>query len=390
MGHLPDAVAARGRLSFDELAFGDVDALALAMIVYPDVGDACAGAPAATLRDLAAAVSGERYKLHTELLRLMAEAPRYAGVRVGYAVSVLSEEDHLQFAAFCCDIAGIGRVLCYRGTDGTLAGWHEDFAMCYECPVSAQIAALLYLEEAARGTDAPLYLTGHSKGGNLSAYAAACASPALQERIVRAWSFDGPGFDPDTAAGEGCARILSRLRSVLPEASVIGLLLGCQPGYAVVRSDAAGLRQHDPFTWRTEGTELEYTGETSFSSRIAEQTVREGLSRLSPEERRRIVDRLFEIAEASGAHTTAELRGKLLTEIPRLLLSGDVRIGSDIRGPMARAVSAGAASAAQTYVGGLFARAVRALSDRAEKDTGPADRTDPSGESEGDEGSCRV
>ena len=50
------------------------------------------------------------------------------------------------------------------------------------------------MAEIAARTEGPLELTGHSKGGNLSVYAASFAGEQAQQRLRAAYSFDGPGM----------------------------------------------------------------------------------------------------------------------------------------------------------------------------------------------------
>lgn len=179
--------------------------------------------------------------------------------------------------------------------------------MAFESPVPAQSAALQYLQEAAAALSGPLLLGGHSKGGNLAIYAAAHADPAVQERIRAVYSFDGPGLDDATVASQGYARIAARIRSFVPQSSVVGMLLAYHPEYTVVKSDALGLMQHDAFTWQLLGTRFIEAPEVDAGSRLVNQTVHAWLSRVTPEQRRRFVDTLFGLLEASGATTVKEL-----------------------------------------------------------------------------------
>ena len=365
MPHLLDAVMARGWADFGALPFGDPDALALAVIAYLEVGDGCKTAAGLSLRETSRGIPADSHGRYSTLLRAMAASRRYADIRICHYANVFSQEEHMQFAAFCCDVPGVGRVIYFRGTDATIAGWHEDFAMLYESPVHSQTAALLYLQEASLDTDGPLLLTGHSKGGNLSSYAAAHAEPLIQNRILCAWSFDGPGLDEATVASAGYRNIRPRMRSILPEASFIGLLLGYNTDYLVVRSDGAGMRQHDPFTWLTKDGELDYTGETTFYSRVIDRTMHDCLDRMEPGSRRAIVDKVFGIVESSGARTLPELKTKLLTALPLILLGGETRMDDGMRDTlsdqMRSAVTFGAANAASEAVGSLITRALRRL-----------------------------
>lgn len=365
MPHLLDAVMARGWADFGALPFGDPDALALAAIAYLEVGDACKTVHGLSLHEAAKDVPPRSHGQYSSLLHAMADTRRYGDIRICNYANVFSQEEHMQFAAFCCDVPGVGRVICYRGTDATIAGWHEDFAMLYESPVRSQTAALMYLQQASLNNTGPLLLTGHSKGGNLSAYAASHAEPLIQNRILCAWSFDGPGLDAATVASPAYRRIQPRLRSILPEASFIGLLLGYNTDYLVVRSDGAGMRQHDPFTWLTSEGELDFTGETTFYSRVIDRTMHDCLDRMAPESRQAIVDKVFGIVETSGARTTAELKNKLLASLPLILLSGETRMDGGMWDTMAdqvrSAVTYGTANAAAEAVGSLIDRALRRL-----------------------------
>ena len=63
--------------------------------------------------------------------------------------------------------------VAYRGTDMTIVGWQEDFNMSVLSAVPAQLKATEYAEAVARACPRrPLRIGGHSKGGNLAAWAA--------------------------------------------------------------------------------------------------------------------------------------------------------------------------------------------------------------------------
>lgn len=94
------------------------------------------------------------------------------------AVSVLNDE--IQFAAMTVDLPDGTHIIAFRGTDGSLTGWREDFAMSFESPVPAQAAAQKYLEHHLMQDAGDVIVTGHSKGGNLAVYAAAHTKADLQ------------------------------------------------------------------------------------------------------------------------------------------------------------------------------------------------------------------
>ena len=245
------------------------------------------------------------------LLSAAGMTQRFASLPLRRAVQTTDAERQMQFAAVTFGLPDGTHFIAYRGTDNTLTGWREDFNMAFESPVPAQTAALEYLTQIAGETDGPLILGGHSKGGNLAVYAAAHAEAAVQGRIRTVYTFDGPGLDDATMVSAGYAAIAGRIRSFVPRSSVVGMLLAYHPEYTVVRSSATGLRQHDSFTWEVLGTGFRTVPDVDRGSQLVNQTVHAWLSRITPEKRRRFVDTLFDLLEATGATTVRELAASL-------------------------------------------------------------------------------
>ena len=141
----------------------------------------------------------------------------------------------------------------------------------------------------------------------------------LQSRIRRIYSFDGPGLDDATMASEGYAAIARRIRSFVPQQSVVGLLLTYHPDYTVVKSDGLGLLQHDSFTWQVLGTDFIAVTELDVGSQLVDHTVHEWLSRVSPEKRKIFINTIFDILEATGANTVKELLKDVPGRVPAIL-----------------------------------------------------------------------
>lgn len=317
MSNMLDYLAWRGDLPLALSPLNDVDSLIFAVLSYLDFP-----AEPTLLRDLSVpelpAAAWRRPTFLEDsntLLKRAAATERFAGVGIRRAAAVTDPDRDMQFAAVTFALPDGTHYVAFRGTDSSLAGWHEDFNMAFESPVPAQSAAVAYLNAIAAETDGPLLLGGHSKGGNLAVYAAAHADEATQARIHAVYSFDGPGLDDATMASEGYARIARRIRSFIPQQSVVGLLMSYHPEYTVVRSDGVGLMQHNGFTWQVLGTGFVAVTELDVSSQVVDSTVHAWLSRVSPEQRRRFVSIIFGVLEATGANTTKEL----LQRAPELL-----------------------------------------------------------------------
>ena len=320
MPNMMDYLAWRGDIALDYSPFGDVDSLivaSLSYLTYPN--------EAALLRDLALTVpqvDRNQFSFVHEIRSMLSAAAmteRFAGIRMHHPVAVTDQDRDMQFAAVTFDLPDGAHYVAFRGTDSTIVGWREDFNMAFESPIPAQSAAVKYLREAAALTDGPLILGGHSKGGNLAVYAAAHADAALQGRIRTVYSFDGPGLDDATMASDGYAAIARRIRSFVPQQSVVGLLMAYHPEYTVVKSDGVGLYQHDSFTWQVLGTDFIAVTELDVSSQLVDQTVHAWLSQVNPEQRKVFIDTIFDILEASGANTVKELLRDIPGRLPAVL-----------------------------------------------------------------------
>ena len=313
MANIMDYLVWRGDVPISACPWNDVDSLIAATLAYQAYPP-----EAVLLRDAAALLPPPPemeinfIKEGRALLSAAGMTERFAALRIHRIEIRTDPERDMQFAAITIDLPDGTHYIAFRGTDNTLVGWREDFNMAFESPIPAQTAAADYLARAAEALPGPLRIGGHSKGGNLAIYAAAHAVAPVQDRILTVHCFDGPGLDDATMASTGYGRIAGRIRSYLPQSSVVGLLLTYHPEYTVVRSDVVGLMQHDCFTWQLMGTRFVEVPEVDVGSQLVNQTVHAWLSRVTPEQRRRFVDTLFDLLEATGASTMKEL----MTDVP--------------------------------------------------------------------------
>lgn len=80
-------------------------------------------------------------------------------------------------------------------------------------------------------------LTGHSKGGNLAVYAAMNASDEVKDRVERIYSLDGPGFPESVVNSFEYASVSDRIVKIVPDSSVVGMVLETPERCMVVKSD---------------------------------------------------------------------------------------------------------------------------------------------------------
>ena len=306
-GNLLDYLIWRGDIGFSTDPWNEIDSLVFATVAYANFGENTLHfTNAVSFRDLYREdvlnkipqdESKPMYEDRMRLLELMAESRRFHSVRVLDQVNIVDENRDIQFSAVTFDIQNVGTVIAYRGTDPSLVGWKEDFMMSYETPVPAQTSALDYLKRIADQCPGDLYLTGHSKGGNLVMYAAAYVPEEIQKRLYSICSFDGPGLDDETMKSEGYLRIRDRISSVVPSQSVVGLLLNYHPNYRVVDAVESFLWQHNPFTWKISGRQFVTVDTVTPGSQVLDQSVHEWLKECTREQRETLVNSLFSLLE---------------------------------------------------------------------------------------------
>ena len=237
----------------------------------------------------------DRVKRDGELLAAAARTERFGELRLVFYRSELLPELQSQFAAVTWLLPGGGAVITYRGTDLSITGWKEDFNMSFQPQVPAQEKALWYLEAFARVHRGPIRLAGHSKGGNLAVYAAAKAQPELQERILSVHNHDGPGFHSQMLLDPGYRAILPRVRTFVPQSSVVGMLLEHEEPYTVVKSRQLSLLQHEPYSWEVLGGGFFTMEEVDGNSRFLDRTIKQWLADTTMDERNAFVDAVYEL-----------------------------------------------------------------------------------------------
>jgi hypothetical protein len=176
-----------------------------------------------------------------------------------------------------------------------------------------------YLNRAVEEQHRKVRVGGHSKGGNLSVYAAVKCDPKIQERIIHVYSNDGPGFPKRMVESEEYQRMLPKISTILPESSIVGMLLEHQEAFEVVRSTESFIQQHDAMSWEVLGTSFVYVKHLAIESILLDETMKNWLEQLSDEERQQIVDTVFEMLEEAGIHTVDDFYHSTWKKIQELL-----------------------------------------------------------------------
>ncbi len=321
-GTVMDYLRWRGDLTFAQDGFNEVDDLVLCIISYLnfrrfDDLRTTDPARAVALPDVAARLTEEDEQLglseldYIPLMRLAAETERFRDVRMFGFTHEWDEAKEMQFDAVSYLLPDDTLLVSFMGTDTSLVGWKEDFNMSFLTAVPAQERAAAYtVEMAAACPDRKLRIAGHSKGGNLAAWAAIHIPAPLQEqRLLDAYNNDGPGFSHDMVDSDAYRRVADKLHTYIPESSIVGVLLEHAEDYAVIDSSNRSVMQHEPMSWSVLGPRFVHLGQRSQMGKLSDDVLRQWIGSMTPQEREQFSDALFDVLSLSGkARTLDDLR----------------------------------------------------------------------------------
>lgn len=320
MANMMDYLDWRGDLSFAASEFNEVDNLILAQLAYVDflgiVPEQGSGEKI-TLKE----ASKRFFEIHDEkeilervsmtkmaafVMKKMAKTRRFGEILLSDYVDDISDEEQSQFSVVCITLEDGSLFVSFCGTDNTIVGWREDFNMGYLDVTPGQRKAVDYLNQVVTSEYRTVRVGGHSKGGNLSVYASVNCKPQVQKKIVQVFSNDGPGVSKEMMESEAYQSILPRITTILPEESIVGMLLEHQEDFKVVRSTQSGLSQHDAMSWEVLGNSFVYAEQMAAQSILLDKTMKAWLYQLDEEERKQIVETVFGMLEEAQIKTVDE------------------------------------------------------------------------------------
>ncbi len=316
MPNIIDYIRWRGDLTFCQSPPNAVDALVFSSLIYIRFGGRLESQPdiPILLRDageeyfaLADHESRVRVKNDLELLHEAARSVRFGQTKMVCYRDLLIPEQETQFAAVTYLLDDGSAFLAFRGTDYSLTGWKEDFNMSFQQTVPAQRLALQYTREVAAEYLLPLRLGGHSKGGNLAVFAAARSSPMLQPRILEVYNQDGPGFTKYLMDDPGYIAMVPRIKTFVPQSSIIGMLLEHEEPYTVICSSSVSVLQHDPYSWEVMGRDFVRMEEITQESRFVDSTIKTWFADMSNQDRNQLVDVMFTLLGSGGVDNVLDI-----------------------------------------------------------------------------------
>ena len=121
------------------------------------------------------------------------------------------------------------------------------------------------------------------------------------------FSNDGPGFSEELIASEAYHRMADRLTCLLPDDSLVGLLLENDGQYEVVKSHRKGLFQHDGLSWNVMGKSFVHLKSVTGGCKHIDRTLNEWVQQMTPAQREQFADALYSVLSTDNAQTLTDL-----------------------------------------------------------------------------------
>ena len=305
-----------GVYSFDELEFNDVDNLIFSSLSYVDLGDYVSANRfnKKTISSVGKAFF-EKFdsnskniiatKTGIKVLENIMNTRRFSSLML-YNYSYIGD-DKQQFSAITIDINSKLSYVSYEGTDHLLSGWKEDFELAYKFPIESQKYAIEYLNKTIGFFDKNIIIGGHSKGGNLALVASMYAKKSIKKKIIKIYSNDGPGLRKKEIESKEYKSIKEKYIHIIPNYSVVGLLLRHTSNYKVIKSTRKDLMAHSIMTWQINNTELVLADLSDLSKKI-DKSVLAWLDKNDDKKREKMITTVFNALENSGVYNLNDLK----------------------------------------------------------------------------------
>ena len=328
MANIEDYLKWRGDLSFKVNPFNEVDNLILSELAYLNLEGIAD--KKIKMKD---AIEGY-FKKYTEkeilkefalstnpinFYRQLQNSTRFGNLNIIKFVNEMSKSESKQFSALIVEMDLNTIYIAFKGTDKYLIGWKEDFNLSYMDAVPSQISALSFINDHVKFKHRKIYIGGHSKGGNLAVYAATFCKKNIQKRIKAVYNNDGPGFLDEFIALPNYQTILPKITTILPETSIIGMLLTHKGQYKVVKSNTVGIWQHDALSWQVNKDHFITIEKVDETSNKIQQTIADWLQKIGKKEREEFINTLFDLLDKNKIETVEDLIKLKLRKIPGLL-----------------------------------------------------------------------
>ncbi len=239
-----------------------------------------------------------------KLLDEVSKTKRYKNILMYNYVSISDKSQ--QFCAITFEINSKLIYVSFEGTNHLISGWEEDCMMAYMFPVGAQRNAIRYLNRNFSFKNYNIIVGGHSKGGNLALVSSMYCNFFVRSKIIKIYNNDGPGLRQEQIESKNYKNIKDRLVHIVPNYTMVGLLLRHSNNYLVVKSNRLGLFAHDALSWQIDD-DMFIPAKLSKFSRVLDEGFLKWLDKYDDKKRKEFVDYVFEIFEKNNISSLIEI-----------------------------------------------------------------------------------
>lgn len=235
-------------------------------------------------------------KNQNRLFKFLSESKRFQSVLVTHFFHIVDKEIDMQISGMTFVLPNNCLYVAFKGTDDTITGWKEDFDLSYKHVIPSQKKAVSYLNEILSSSVKPVYVGGHSKGGNLAMYASLFCKES--DLIVKVYNYDGPGFSKNILETDNYQKRKEKIVTFIPSASIVGNIFDKDTKTFIIKSKQIGVLQHDLYSWLVLQNHFVYTKEMSNHAKNISNALNQALLRIPNEDKKRVISFLYELLES--------------------------------------------------------------------------------------------
>ena len=323
MSNIIDYLKWRGDLRFEVDPFNEIDNVILSRLSYLPFHDIYMEQKEniESIAKKMEIVPKENFcwKEDKQLIQELAKSERFKNLTISDWTQSVDIKDEKQFGAITIWLPKGEKYISFEGTDMTLLGWKESFNMSFMTNIPSQLEAVKYLEKIANKYSEDIRIGGHSKGGNLAVYSAIFCDENIKNRIIEILNADGPGFSEQIIFDEKYIKIADRIKTYIPQTSIIGILLEHNEDYNIIKSTQKGIMQHDIYSWQVNNTELIKINELTNESKMVNAIVKDWLYNTTPEQREKFINTLYEIVGKTDAKKITDFSTQWLKNLKKII-----------------------------------------------------------------------
>lgn len=315
-----DYVAYYGDYTFKDKMFNEIDNVIFSVLSYINFEDIVSSDDSLkiTIKDAAckffSKYSDKELKKNfpivksaIKLLKIVKDTKRFKDVYV-FNYSYVGD-DSSQFSAITFMLDFKTYYVSFEGTDHLVSGWEEDSKMAYKFPVNCQVLAKKYLDKHFTMKNVKLIVGGHSKGGNLALVASMYCNYFVNRKIIKIYSNDGQGLRRAQINSKFYEKVKDRFIHIIPNYSIVGLLLRHSDNYIVVKSSRKGIFSHNACTWQVDYDKF-FKCELSRFSIVFEEGFSSWLDKYDDEKRRVFVKSVFKVLRDNNINDFTQIKIK--------------------------------------------------------------------------------